>query len=56
VGKFLGKRPVGISKSRWDDNIKMDQGRCYENRRRMELTQDPCPAFFPEVLTDDQVS
>jgi hypothetical protein len=24
VGKLEGKRPVGIPRRRWDDNIKMD--------------------------------
>jgi hypothetical protein len=52
VGKFLGKRSVGGLKSRWNDNIKMDLGRCYEIGKRMELTQDRVPAYY----SGDQVA
>jgi len=41
VGEFLGKRAIGRSKRRWEDNIKMDvmETGC-ENRRWNELVQD----------------
>jgi hypothetical protein len=41
VGKPEGKRPLGISRRRWEDNIKMDLKEVRGGRGDwMELTQD----------------
>jgi len=41
VGKLEGKRPLGISRRRWEDNIKMDlQEVGCRGMHLMELAQD----------------
>jgi hypothetical protein len=41
VGKPEGKRPLGISRRRWEDNIKMDLQKDEGDRGNwMELAQD----------------
>ena len=41
VGKPEGKRPLGIPRRRWEDNIKMDLQEVAEScGDRMELAQD----------------
>jgi len=41
VGKPEGKRPLGIRRRRWEDNIKMDlQEVGYEGMHWIDLAQD----------------
>ena len=40
VGKPEGKRPVGRSRHRWEENIKMDLREVAESGDWMELAQD----------------
>jgi len=40
VGKPEGKRPLGRSRRRWEDNIKMDLQEVGEGGDWMELAQD----------------
>jgi hypothetical protein len=41
VGKPEGKRPVGLPRPRWEDNIKMDlQGIGWEGLDWIDLAQD----------------
>ena len=53
VGKPEGKRPLGRTRSRWEDNIRMDlQEVIYGGMDRIELAQDRdrCRALVNPVM------
>jgi hypothetical protein len=52
VGKPLGQRPLGKSKRRWKDNIKMDVTYTYcDNRSSIQLLQN-CDLWRAAVFVD----
>ena len=41
VGTRIGMKPLGRSRRRWEDNIRMDlKERCINTRNLVDLTQD----------------